>query len=243
MSHEAFLREICEHPDDEAPRLIYADWLEENGQPERAEFIRAQVEVARYAPNDPRRGALRPRIEELSASHGNRWRAELPGLPGVSWQRFWRGFVSGATFELWKHYRASAAQAFAATPIQFLRMIHLNHEQITEWARSPLLARLQGLELNGHRTRDGHLRVLASCPFLTELRVLVLRGGYPGGVGRPWRFAFGWGGLDALVASPHLTQLKTLQLAGMWLRPGMASRLRERFGQNALVGCTIDDWD
>ena len=30
------------HPEDDAPRLILADWLEEHGQPERAEFVRLQ---------------------------------------------------------------------------------------------------------------------------------------------------------------------------------------------------------
>jgi uncharacterized protein (TIGR02996 family) len=32
--------------DDDAPRLISADWLEENGQPERAELIRVQIDLA-----------------------------------------------------------------------------------------------------------------------------------------------------------------------------------------------------
>ena len=41
----AFLADIRAHPDDDAPRLIYADWLEETGGPTeavRAEFIRLQ---------------------------------------------------------------------------------------------------------------------------------------------------------------------------------------------------------
>lgn len=41
----AFLRTICEYPDDDRVRLIFADWLEENGRPERAEFIRIQIAV------------------------------------------------------------------------------------------------------------------------------------------------------------------------------------------------------
>lgn len=41
----AFLRDICEHPGDDAPRLIFADWLEDNGRPERAEFIRGSIRV------------------------------------------------------------------------------------------------------------------------------------------------------------------------------------------------------
>jgi uncharacterized protein (TIGR02996 family) len=42
-----FLAAIRAAPDDDAPRLIYADWLDEHDQPERAEFIRVQCELAR----------------------------------------------------------------------------------------------------------------------------------------------------------------------------------------------------
>jgi uncharacterized protein (TIGR02996 family) len=31
--HQAFLQDILEHPNDDAPRLIHADWLEEHGDP------------------------------------------------------------------------------------------------------------------------------------------------------------------------------------------------------------------
>lgn len=41
---EAFIRQICERPDDDTVRLVFADWLQENGEPERAEFIRDQIE-------------------------------------------------------------------------------------------------------------------------------------------------------------------------------------------------------
>lgn len=53
-NRQAFLRAICENPFDDAPRLIYADWLEEPGNPEGsdlyAEFIRCQIAVAGFAP-------------------------------------------------------------------------------------------------------------------------------------------------------------------------------------------------
>lgn len=39
----SFLRAICAAPDDDTPRLIFADWLEEHGEPERAAFIRDQI--------------------------------------------------------------------------------------------------------------------------------------------------------------------------------------------------------
>jgi len=37
------LREICLDPADDGPRLVYADWLDESGDPERAEFIRWSI--------------------------------------------------------------------------------------------------------------------------------------------------------------------------------------------------------
>jgi uncharacterized protein (TIGR02996 family) len=33
---EGLLRAICEEPRDDQVRLVYADWLEDHGQPERA---------------------------------------------------------------------------------------------------------------------------------------------------------------------------------------------------------------
>jgi uncharacterized protein (TIGR02996 family) len=44
---EALLRAILGQPKEDTPRLVYADWCDENGRPERAEFIRVQVELAR----------------------------------------------------------------------------------------------------------------------------------------------------------------------------------------------------
>jgi uncharacterized protein (TIGR02996 family) len=47
MQNQAFLRSIIENWEDDTPRLVYADWLEEHGNADRAEFIRVQCELAR----------------------------------------------------------------------------------------------------------------------------------------------------------------------------------------------------
>jgi uncharacterized protein (TIGR02996 family) len=55
---DAFLADIIANPDDDNLRLIYADYLDERGDP-RGEFIRVQIELARLAPGqdvDSRRG-------------------------------------------------------------------------------------------------------------------------------------------------------------------------------------------
>lgn len=44
---QPFLRAIIARRDDDLPRLIAADWLDEHGCGERAEFIRLQIELAK----------------------------------------------------------------------------------------------------------------------------------------------------------------------------------------------------
>jgi len=47
-TYDALHRAILSCPQDDAPRLMLADWLAENGQEERAEFVRVQIELARW---------------------------------------------------------------------------------------------------------------------------------------------------------------------------------------------------
>ena len=89
------LRAIREHPDDDLPRLVYADWLEEHGEPQRAEFIRSQVELARGVESEQRRQALRAREAELLETHAAGWTEPLAGL--VRGWRFSRGFIERVT--------------------------------------------------------------------------------------------------------------------------------------------------
>lgn len=51
----ALLATIWERPNDDAARLVYADWLDEHGDAPRAEFARVQVEAARLSKWDDRR--------------------------------------------------------------------------------------------------------------------------------------------------------------------------------------------
>jgi carbon storage regulator len=64
---ESFLRAIEADPGDEATRLVYADWLEEHGDP-LGEFLRLQCQA---------RG-LERRKRALWAEHGAAWAASLP---------------------------------------------------------------------------------------------------------------------------------------------------------------------
>src|SRR5262249_43162673 len=70
---------------DDANRLVYADWLDERGD-ERGRYLRAEVEIAGLPEGDPRHPALE---QEL--------RLQRPALPAD-----WVAFV-GKRYDLWLH--------------------------------------------------------------------------------------------------------------------------------------------
>jgi uncharacterized protein (TIGR02996 family) len=108
---EALLRAICENPDDDTPRLVFADWLQEHGDESRAEFIRVQCEVARLPTDDDRLDGLIRRECELQKQFGKKWLGELP-VPDnehIRWPEA-PGWLDGETFD-----RGFACQLFTQT--------------------------------------------------------------------------------------------------------------------------------
>ena len=95
MSDElALLTAIIAHPEEDTPRLVFADWLEENGQPERAEFIRVQIEITRLPERDRKAPHYRERLtrfRELIAAHRDGWVKPLAVPP--TQVVFRRGFI------------------------------------------------------------------------------------------------------------------------------------------------------
>ena len=73
----AFLRAVAEDPGDECIRLIYADWLEERGDP-LGEFLRTRCRLANLPAGDKDRKGLVERERVLWAKHGATWRKALP---------------------------------------------------------------------------------------------------------------------------------------------------------------------
>ena len=72
------LGEIRQRPDDPAPRTVYADWCEEHGHPERAEFLRLQIAVAEAkTATDPDFVRAAARLAALAPDVGNTWRASV----------------------------------------------------------------------------------------------------------------------------------------------------------------------
>jgi len=70
---EALIAAIAANPDEDTPRLVLADWLQENGEEDRAEFIRYQCEAWRLEESDPRTIELRDLAYDLFALRWPYW--------------------------------------------------------------------------------------------------------------------------------------------------------------------------
>ena len=241
MSTEsALLATVCAAPEDDGPRLVYADWLEETGEPAnvaRAEFIRAQCELARPAAKgaSARRAGLRKRVKALYSAHSTTWESILPAALterryGDYLYRWARGFFSWADYPDLDTFFATADAVFTSQPIDGLSVSRLRKEQFAAFANSPHLAGLRTLNLyhsssRGEQMGDEEAALLAASPYLGNLRSLNVI-----------QQAIHTEGFRAIAHSPHLKSLQQLHLYGnehddetarMLVNSPLAARLRE----------------
>ena len=196
----ALLRAILEAPDDDAPRLVYADWLDERagpGDPDQAEFIRLQVELPRWPdPLDPRVG----RARALLRANYEQWVAARPAAHLVRWG-FARGFpnaVAGSAGNVADLFRKHGRPAG-------LTAVHLrNLRGISGLCRRPEMAGVTSLDLGPGRIEAGNApAAFRESAHLTNLTRLAAR------AGRAQADA-----LAGLACSPRLTGLRDLDLSG-----------------------------
>src|SRR4051812_10760162 len=148
------LAAIREQPDDDLARLAYADWLEENGEADRAEFVRGQIELLRLDEDDPRLTPLAARTAELEKQHGKRWKRALPRWASLKYEMtqrpghlpdslFHRGFP--AVIECGcADWRRGAEKLLARLPIQGVNFNDAG-EAIDDLLHAPLLERLSAV--------------------------------------------------------------------------------------------------
>src|SRR5262245_29752123 len=72
-----FLAAIRAEPEEDAPRLVFADWLDEHGDP-RAEMIRLSVRRDRLPDEGPEKDVLTERLERWEREHRGDWPGGVP---------------------------------------------------------------------------------------------------------------------------------------------------------------------
>jgi uncharacterized protein (TIGR02996 family) len=147
----AFIRTIAANPDDDAPRLVYADYLEETGDPAkmaRAEFIRVQVEKARLVPDTPRWTELWHRDTAL-LDWARVWRAELQVNEKVNYGGFIRGFIDRISCDS-QTLLTFRSPIFDSIPVCRLRLHVVNLRTARAVAQLSELSQIGELELSFH---------------------------------------------------------------------------------------------
>jgi uncharacterized protein (TIGR02996 family) len=207
---EVFIQAIRDEPDDDAPRLVYADWLEDQGESARAEFIRVQCELTRGVRDRGRSLELLRRLRQLVLLHREEW---LGGL--ARWAPdaiFERGFIDRVALRA-STFLEHAGEILAEHPINRVALREAA-EEIRDLAACPDLAHLHTLELLDSSLTDARAAALAASPWFERLRALVLS-----------RSSIGGAGVRALAAAAHLRRLETLLLDGNRLGDGGAEAL------------------
>ena len=205
---QAFLQRIQARPDDDGPRLILADWLDERGDP-RGEFIRLQCALARLPAEDPRHQPLADRERALRDAYEAEWIRPLGGL--VVSCEYRRGLVEIVSLEE-ARFLEVAPELFRLAPVRRVRLLEAG-PRFADLIRSPLLARVRELDLCSNYLGNGGANLLSRCEHLARLAVLDL--GFNNVSDR---------GVRALVDSPNLRGLRALRLNDNNLAGAAAAR-------------------
>lgn len=174
----AFLRAIADQPEDDTPRLVFADWLQEQGEEARAEFIRVQCAIARQEADNPSHlSRLRDHEWALLTEHESSWRATLPNAGGFSWGSYRRGFITDVMVSDAIVFAEFAERIFRATPVHSLTLAtRLDHLAVERLAQQSHLAQITELRLVGPAPRSRRvIERLLETPHLNNLRLLSLR--------------------------------------------------------------------
>jgi uncharacterized protein (TIGR02996 family) len=187
-----FLAAIAARPDDDLPRLIFADWLDERGETDRAEFIRLQCSAVR---GDVYAGS---RAAKLEACHRREWLADLAE---VYHAEFRRGFAEHLVLPAGT-FLAKGDELRRRTPVRSVALVGAVRV-LDQLLNSSLLDGLGGLHLSNAFLGDEGVARLAGAACLRGLRTLRLA-----------RSGVGDVGATAVARSPHLTSLRSLVLCG-----------------------------
>jgi len=193
----ALMNAILERPDDDLPRLVYADYLDETGGADRAEFIRVQLQLAKLDRGDERVADLSRREHELLQIGFGGY---VPGVRGI--QTFRRGFVESLDTTAERLIQAPKTLLLLA-PIRELRIRNADNA-LDDLAKVPGLDRIESLDLrnNSFGTQDRVARFFDAAPLRSMSRLNLANN-------QLWS-----DNVERLVGCRWAPQLRSLDLSG-----------------------------
>jgi uncharacterized protein (TIGR02996 family) len=199
------LKAVLDDPDNDAPRLRYADWCEQQSDEPtkaRAEFILLQIEIAQMSSSVVDRGGAYHqmyRAMKLQDEYKTVWTSFFGAI--IFSCEFNRGFVELVSL-MARDFLDNAPQLFDLAPIYHLDLTNVITDA-EEFFASTHLGRMRSLRMDNCNLEDRHLQLLAASPYVAELRWLSVR---ENRIGMP--------GIEALATSPNLKQLVYSDFSG-----------------------------
>ena len=217
------LRAVIADPDDDAPRLVLADWLDERNQPERAGLIRGQIALAGLPGDSATRRELAYCCRRLlDGPLCQEWVADLVGGP-ADW-RFCRGFVDWVEWDA-ATFAEDRGESFAWHPIRRVAVTGSNAD-VGLLDLVPAEPGLAALDLTGANLTPAELPALTRVPGLRRLRTLSLQFN-----------RLGDSGVDVLCGEDFFNRLSLLRLGANPFTDAGRARLREHFGDRVTFEC------
>ncbi len=200
-AHDQFLQAIVDDPENDLPRLVYADWLDEQGDP-RGEYIRVQCELAPLDQFDPGRKPLEDRQDTLFKKHKSKWTKVLK-VAAIRSYEFRRGFVEIVTLNAKNHLQNAEALLDRVPTIREMK-INAMKTVLNELLESKWLERLEALNFTSCQMGTRRLKRLLRSKHLKNIRKLDLTSN-----------GLGTAGFHAMMHADTLPNLKTLLLNNM----------------------------
>jgi len=172
-------RAVLDSPEDDAPRLIYADWLDEHGRGERAQFIRLQCAMDRVPAGTARWKPLFEKAQRLEREWRVVWTG--PAQRHVVGAELRRGFVDEVRLTI-DQFTVASEELVRLEPIRVWQF-----SAVALFASQPTFARLAadpGLTVvralnTGKFLPDELVRGLARSRYLSNLRALIIPNRHP----------------------------------------------------------------
>lgn len=168
------IQEIRAAPEDLTARLVYADWLEEQGDPV-AELIRIQCELAEIEPDPERKPVLIERERELLEEYHDTWVIPLQERFDAMSVRISGGFVESLRVNA-DVFLQNADEIVGMLPGLTALNLGRSKRFIADLAHEPALQQLRNLDIRHARLDDSDISTLLASPYLTNLIELNLCG-------------------------------------------------------------------